>query len=69
MKKADKTPEQGLISTTPFPGSKKIYVEGTLHKKIRVAMREISLQPTKLTGGKTEDNASVVVYDTSGAYT
>lgn len=69
MKKQDKTPEQQAISCTPFPGSKKIYVEGTLHKNIKVAMREISLQPTKLTGGKTEENASVVVYDTSGPYT
>jgi phosphomethylpyrimidine synthase len=64
-----KTSEKGEISTTPFPGSKKIYIEGTLHKDLRVAMREISLQPTKLTGGKAEENASVVVYDTSGPYT
>lgn len=32
-------------------------------------MREITLQPTKLTAGKSEENASVVVYDTSGPYT
>lgn len=32
-------------------------------------MREISLSPTKLTGGKTESNSSVIVYDTSGPYT
>lgn len=69
MKKTDKAPEQQTISTTPFPASKKIYVEGTLNKSIRVAMREISLSPTKLTGGKTEDNAPVIVYDTSGPYT
>ncbi len=69
MKKQDKTPEQQAISCTPFPGSKKIYVTGTLHANVSVAMREISLQSTKLTGGKTEDNASVVVYDTSGPYT
>lgn len=69
MKKTDKAPEQQTISTTPFPASKKIYVEGTLNKNIRVAMREISLSPTKLTGGKTGDNAPVIVYDTSGPYT
>lgn len=69
MKKSDKTPGQGVISTAPLPASKKIYVEGTLHKTIKVAMREITLQPTKLTGGKTEENAPVVVYDTSGPYT
>ncbi len=69
MKKTDKAPEQQTISTAPFAGSKKIYVPGSLHKNIKVGMREITLSPTKLTGGKTEDNASVVVYDTSGPYT
>lgn len=69
MKKTDKAPVQETISTAPFAGSKKIYAEGTLHKNIKVAMREITLSPTKLTGGKTEDNASVIVYDTSGPYT
>ena len=69
MKKTDKTPEQQTISITPFAGSKKIYVPGNLHKNIKVGMREIMLSPTKLTGGKTEDNASVIVYDTSGPYT
>lgn len=69
MKKQDKIPEQQTISCSPFPGSKKVYVQGTLHKDVKVAMREISLSPTKLTGGKMEDNASVVVYDTSGPYT
>ena len=69
MKKTDKAPEQQTISTAPFAGSKKIYVPGSLHKNIKVGMREITLSPTKLTGGKTEDNAAVVVYDTSGPYT
>ncbi|HEY8691041.1 MAG TPA: phosphomethylpyrimidine synthase ThiC [Chitinophagaceae bacterium] len=69
MKKTDKAPGQETISTAPFEGSKKFYAEGTLHKNIKVAMREITLSPTKLTGGKTEDNPSVIVYDTSGPYT
>ena len=69
MKKTDKAPEQETISTTPFAGSKKIYVEGTLHKNIKVAMREITLSQTKLSSGKMEDNPSVIVYDTSGPYT
>lgn len=53
----------------PLPASKKIYVQGKLHN-IRVGMRKIELNPTKhqLTG-KIEPNESVVVYDTSGAYT
>ena len=69
MKIKDKAPEQETISTAPFAGSKKIYVEGTLHKNIKVAMREITLSPTKLSSGKMEDNPSVIVYDTSGPYT
>lgn len=68
MKDIAKAPEQQTISCSPFTASKKIYVPGRLHD-IKVAMREISLSPTKLTGGKTEDNPSVIVYDTSGPYT
>jgi phosphomethylpyrimidine synthase len=68
MKQKDTAPEQHTISTTPFPGSKKLFVKGSLHN-IEVAMREISLSTTKLTGGKMENNASVIVYDTSGPYT
>ena len=56
------------ISQTPFPNSKKIYVEGTLFP-IRVAMREITLSDTKLSQGGTEENPPITVYDTSGAYT
>jgi phosphomethylpyrimidine synthase len=66
--KKDKTPDQQVISTTPITGSKKIYVKGTLHD-IQVAMREITLSPTKHANGKTEENAPVTVYDASGAYT
>lgn len=68
MKNIDTAPEQQTISCSPFTASKKIHVPGRLHD-IKVAMREISLSPTKLTGGKTEDNPSVIVYDTSGPYT
>ncbi|WP_448606416.1 phosphomethylpyrimidine synthase ThiC [Paenimyroides ceti] len=56
------------ISRTPFPNSKKIYVAGTLYP-IKVAMREISLQDTKLSNGGILKNPPVTVYDTSGAYT
>jgi phosphomethylpyrimidine synthase len=68
MKKADKAPESEIISRQPFTGSKKIHVDGVIHP-IKVAMREISLAPTKLSNGKMENNASVTVYDTSGPYT
>lgn len=70
MKKQDTAPKDTVISTTPFPGSKKIYVSGTIHPQIRVAMREIELDDTvdSMTQKRTP-NQSVTVYDTSGPYT
>lgn len=56
------------ITCSPFPNSKKIYVEGEIHP-IKVAMREIELSPTRLTNGNLEENPPVTVYDTSGPYT
>lgn len=66
--KKDSIPQQSVITRTPISGSKKVYVSGDIHD-IKVAMREITLTPTKLTNGKTEENAPVTVYDTSGPYT
>ncbi len=68
--KNEKTPNTEVISRTPFPGSKKIYVKGQIHD-ISVAMREISLTDTKIHGksGMTEPNYPVTVYDTSGPFT
>ena len=68
MSKADKTPEQGSITTGPISGSKKVYVPGVLHN-IQVGMREISVSPTKLYNGKMVENPPVTVYDTGGPYT
>jgi len=56
------------VSTAPFPNSKKVYIDGKLHP-IKVAMREITLSPTKLSNGKIEINPPITIYDTSGAYT
>jgi len=56
------------ITQGPFPNSKKVYIEGQLFP-IKVAMREIALNATKLSNGKTEINPPVTVYDTSGPYT
>lgn len=71
--KTEKTPE--TITRDPFPNSKKIYVKGQIHD-ISVAMREISLNDTRIHGGPrpgrlgaSEPNEPVTVYDTSGAYT
>ena len=69
MKNKENAPDQAVISCSPFTSSKKIYVQGTMHSNIQVAMREIQLSPTKHANGKLEENAPVIVYDTSGQYT
>ena len=68
--KTEKTPGEQVISRTPFPASRKVYVKGQIHN-IEVAMREVGLSDTKLHGrfGETEPNAPVTIYDTSGPYT
>ncbi len=60
--------KQEQITTQTFPNSRKVYIPGTLHP-IKVAMREISLHPTKLSRGGEEFNPPVTIYDTSGPYT
>lgn len=45
-----------------------MYIDGQLFP-IKVAMREITLSPTKLSSGGIEVNPPVTVYDTSGPYT
>jgi len=51
----------------PFPGSRKIYIEGS-RPDIQVPMREICLADTPASFG-FEENLPVPVYDTSGPYT
>jgi len=55
-------------SSEQLPNSKKIYVEGELHKDVRVPMREIELSPTKSFNGEIEVNDPVRVYDCSGPW-
>ncbi|MDW8308763.1 MAG: phosphomethylpyrimidine synthase ThiC, partial [Verrucomicrobiales bacterium] len=55
-------------STEPLPGSRRLYVQGTLHPALRVSMREIQLAPTKLTDGRAQANEPIRVYDTSGPW-
>lgn len=74
MAKKESIPSsKSRITRDPFPASKKIYVEGEIHPSIRVAMREISLSPSKpmfVDGDiKVTENEAVTVYDTSGPYT
>lgn len=53
---------------TPFPQSKRIYVEGS-RPDIRVPMREIRLHPTLTKAGTlVHENLPVRVYDTSGPW-
>ncbi|MGV6862012.1 MAG: phosphomethylpyrimidine synthase ThiC [Putridiphycobacter sp.] len=73
-KKEIKIPNQtSKITRDPFPASEKIYVEGSIHKDIKVAMRQIKLTDSKamFTKGEfvKEKNEPVVVYDTSGPFT
>ena len=65
----DKIPSQDILTRTPFPASKKVYVKGKIHN-INVAMREISLEDTvdKFNGTVVKNNP-VTIYDTSGPYT
>lgn len=56
------------ITTNPFASSRKIGVKGQLFP-IEVAMREITLHPTKLSNGELEVNPPITIYDTSGPYT
>lgn len=59
------------IDVNSYPGSEKVYMPGKIHD-IKVGMRKVNLTPTvKIVDGKRQmtENASVMVYDTSGVYT
>src|SRR5262245_33895167 len=55
-------------STEQLPNSKRVYIEGTIHKDVRVPMREIALSPTRSVSGRIELNEPVRVYDCSGPW-
>jgi phosphomethylpyrimidine synthase len=55
------------ISRTPFPNSKKVYIDGDIHP-IKVAMREITLADTKCQTAASK-NPPITIYDTSGPFT
>jgi phosphomethylpyrimidine synthase len=66
--------EHSGLTTTPLPGSYKIYIEGT-HPGVRVPFREIHLTSSRAHNGRNGNGqngaqaGTVVVYDTSGPYT
>src|SRR5712692_3017556 len=62
----------GGISRGPLPSSKKIYLAGAIHPSVRVPLREIQLQPTRVGNGaaaRAIPNPPVAVYDSSGPFT
>ena len=66
--------EDAVITTDPFPASRKVHVSGA--QDVRVAMREISHGSTGGNGhggnganGNAGEGARLRVYDTSGPYT
>ncbi len=65
------TAQVDLASVQPFPGSRKVYIQGS-RADIQVPMREITLADTPLSFGHkdgAEKNEPLRVYDTSGPYT
>ncbi len=62
-----KTSELSAEVTQPFPGSRKIHVQGS-RPDLRVGMREIRQADTPASLG-AESNPPITVYDTSGPYT
>jgi phosphomethylpyrimidine synthase len=55
-------------SSDALPNSKKVYLPGALHPRLRVPMREITLRPTQSRTGRAEPNEPVRVYDCSGPW-
>ncbi len=63
----DSGTEPSALTTTPFPASRKIYIEGR-HTGVRVPMREIALTSSSSEGSESKEK-TFLVYDTSGPYT
>ena len=54
-----------------YPGSEKVYVQGTIHPEIKVGMRKVNQMPTvSIKNGERIEmpNPSIYIYDTSGPY-
>ena len=49
-----------------LPNSKKVYINGSINKDIKVPFREIKLSPTRQHDGSLVENESIKVYDASG---
>ncbi|MEK6676183.1 MAG: phosphomethylpyrimidine synthase ThiC [Planctomycetota bacterium] len=62
-------PQESGCTTGALPGSRKVYVQGSMYPRIRVPAREIQLSPTVGPNGARTENSPMTVYDTSGPYT
>lgn len=51
-----------------YPGSRRIYVPGSIYPDIRVSMREVALDDSVFPDGSTEPNEPVRIYDCSGPW-
>lgn len=51
-----------------YPGSRRVYVQGSLYPEVQVAMREVELGDSVFPDGSTEKNAPVRLYDCSGPW-
>ena len=56
------------IDELKYPGSRRIYVNGSLYPEVRVAMREVHQEDSVFPDGSRESNAPVRVYDCSGPW-
>ena len=56
-----------VAGALPFPGSRKVYVDGP--SGIRVPMREVRITPARSVTGAEQAGPPVRLYDTSGPYT
>ena len=59
------------ISRSPFPNSKKVYIQGELHSSVKVGMRQIQISESDnfFSSNPKNSNAFFTTYDTSGPYT
>ncbi len=55
-------------SSDALPGSRRVYVQGTLHAGVRVPFREVDLADTRTLSGKAEANEPERIYDCSGPW-
>ncbi len=68
--RSERVPTKTTTSEYTFPASSKVYLSGELFPDVRVPVREIALSATRgISGGPTETNAPLQVYDSSGPYT